>query len=130
MKEEPKNEAGRITIKYKVSYAWLGGRGLLNLIFGAARLAADYPLLPAYVQPVQPVTIWAGLPARPPPAQLHTANDAIDIINHAFYVVSRFIRAMGKLICNAVDSDYYEDLQHHVYGYDNIWPNEHFNEIK
>ena len=63
MKEKLKNEAGHIVIKYKVSYNWSGGRGLLALVIGAARLAADYPHLPAYVQSVQPATIPAGLPA-------------------------------------------------------------------
>ena len=67
MKEEFKNEAGRIAVKYTLSYAWSCGRGLLTLIIGAARLAADYPLLPAYVQQVQPATVPAGLPARPTP---------------------------------------------------------------
>ena len=129
MKEELKNEADRIAVKYKVSYAWSGGRGLIALIIGAARLAADYPLLPAYVQPLQPATVPAGLPARPTPAQLCTANDAINILNRDWAVVSGFIRAMGELICNAVDSKFYKDLQHHVYGYNDVWPIDHFDEI-
>ena len=129
MKEELKNEAGRIAVKYKVSYDWSGGRGLLALVIGAARLHADYPLLPAYVQPVQPATIPAGLPARPTPAQLREANDAVDILNRDWAVVSGFKRGMCELIRLAVDAEYYEDLSHHVYGYDDIWPIDHFDEI-
>ena len=59
---------------------------------------------------MQPSTIPAGLPARPTPAQLHEANDAIDILNRDWAIVSGFNRGMGKLIRLAVDSEFYEDL--------------------
>ena len=36
---------------------------------------------------------------------------------------------MGELICAAVDVKFYEDLLHHVYGYDDVWPIDHFDEI-
>ena len=50
-KEELKNLAARQAIRFKVSYEWSGGKVLLVLIIGAARLASDYPALEAYVQP-------------------------------------------------------------------------------
>ena len=129
MKEELKNEAGRIAVKYKVSYNWSGGRGLLVLVIGAARLAADYPNLLAYVQLVQPATIPGGLPARPTSVQLREANDAVDTFNREWAVVSGFIRAMDELIRNAIDAEFYEDMSNHVYGYDNVWPIDHIDEI-
>ena len=53
-KEELKNLAARQSIRFKVSYEWSGGKGLVALIIDAARLAADYPDLEAYAQPDQP----------------------------------------------------------------------------
>ena len=129
MKEELKSEATRIAGKYKVSYGWSGGKELLALVIGASRLLADYPLLPAYVQPVQPATTPTGLPAQPTPAQLCTANDAINVLNRDWAAVSGFIRAMGENIRNAMSAEFYEDLQHHVYGYDNVWPIGPFHKI-
>ena len=40
-KEELKNLAARQAIRFKVSYEWSGGKGILALIIGAACLAAD-----------------------------------------------------------------------------------------
>ena len=53
-KEELKNLAARQAIRFKVSYKWSGGKGLLALIIGAARFAEYYTALEAYVQPDQP----------------------------------------------------------------------------
>ena len=53
-KETLKNEAKNIDIALKVSYNWSQGKGLLTLIIGLARLAADYPNFPAFVEPTQP----------------------------------------------------------------------------
>ena len=41
---------------YAVGYDWSGGYGLLAEIIGAARYAADNPLLPAYIPPSLPPT--------------------------------------------------------------------------
>ena len=47
-------ELTKIAKKRKVSYDWSGGKGLIALVIGAARLAADYPELPAFNFPDQP----------------------------------------------------------------------------
>ena len=78
---------------------------------------------------MQPATIPAGLPARPTPSQLREANGAITILNRDWAVISGFKRGVGELIRRAVDSEYYKDLSHHVYGYDDVWPIDHFDEI-
>ena len=36
---------------------------------------------------------------------------------------------MGELICSVVDVERYEDLQHHVYGYNDVWRINDFDEI-
>ena len=45
-KERLKTQLGKIAIKHKVSYEWSGGKGLVPLIVGSARWAADYPTFP------------------------------------------------------------------------------------
>ena len=53
-KEVLKDEAAQLATRFKVSYNWSGNYGLLGLIVGATRLAADYPTLAPFVQPTQP----------------------------------------------------------------------------
>ena len=36
---------------------------------------------------------------------------------------------MGENIRDALDADYYEDLDHHVYGYDDVWLEDFFDEV-
>ena len=49
-------ECKEIALNYDVGYDWSGGYGLLPEIVGAARFAADIPLLPAYIPPNAPST--------------------------------------------------------------------------
>ena len=46
-------ELTTIAKKHKVSYDWLGGKGLIALVIGGACLAADYPNLPQFNFPDQ-----------------------------------------------------------------------------
>ena len=48
------DECKEIALNYDVSYDWSGGYGILMEIIGAARYAADKPLLPAYIPPNAP----------------------------------------------------------------------------
>lgn len=120
MKEKLKNKAACIAVQYKISYRWSGGKVLLAIIIGVKRLAADYPHLPAYIQPVQPATAPTGLPARPSATELHAVNDVIEILTHNWAVVQGFVRAMGENIHEAIDTEFFNDLQYHVYGYDDV----------
>ena len=54
-KEKLVKECRAHAIKQRVSYTWAGAYGLLAEIIGAARFAADNPLLPPYVAPIQPI---------------------------------------------------------------------------
>ena len=74
-KEKLKTELTKIATKHKVSYDWSGGKGLVALIIGAARLAADYPHLAPFVEPVAPHNTPQGLGANPTQAQVCVALD-------------------------------------------------------
>ena len=64
-----------------MSYEWSGGKGLLALIIGAARLAADYPALEAYAQPDLPDNDPnEGLGARPLADDIRDAKTANDTL--------------------------------------------------
>ena len=100
------------------------------MIIGAARLAADYPSLEAYVQPDQPDNDPnAGLGARPLADDIRDAKTANDTLKRDLDVLSGFRRVMGENISDALDAEYYEDLDHHVYGYDDVWPEDFFDEV-
>ena len=36
---------------------------------------------------------------------------------------------MGEKISDALNAKYYEDIDHHVYSYDNIWPEDFFDKV-
>ena len=55
-----------------------------------------------------------------------TANETI---KRDWAVIVGFRRGMGKKICDALDAKYYEDLDHHVYGYEDVWPEDFFDKI-
>ena len=113
-----------------MSYEWSGGKGLLSLIIGAARLAADYPTLEAYVQPYQPDNDPnAGLGPRPSMDDIRGAKTANDTLKPDWAVLSGFRRGMGEKIRDVLDAEYYEHLDHHVYGYGNVWPEDFFDEV-
>ena len=100
------------------------------MIIGAARLASDYPALEAYVQPDQTDNNPnAGLGARPLTDDIRDAKTANDMLKRDWAVLSGFRRGMGENIRDALDAKYYEDLDHHVYGYDNVWPEDFFDEV-
>ena len=125
-----KNLAARQAIIFKVSYEWSGGKGLLALIIGAARLASEYPALDAYVQPDQPDNDPnAGLGARPLADDIRDAKTANENLKRDWAVLSGFRRGMGRNIRDTLDAEYYEDLYHHVYGYDDVWPEDFFDEV-
>ena len=129
-KEELKNLATRQAIRFKVSYEWFGGKGLLALIIGAAHLEWDYPALEAYVQPDQPDNDPnAGLGARPLADDIRDAKTANDTLKRDWAVLSGFRRGMGENIRNALDAEYHKDLDHHLYGYDDVWTEDFFDEV-
>ena len=79
------------------------------MIIGAARLAADYPDLEAYVQPDQPDNDPnAGLGARPSADNIRNAKTANDTLKRDWAVLLGFRRIMGENIRDALDADYYE----------------------
>ena len=121
-KETLKNDAKKIAIALKVSYDWSQGKGLLALIIGSARLAADYPNFPAFVEPTQPPNTPNYPQANPTGAQERAARATNDLLKRDWAVVSGFRRGMGELIREALDSKYYEDLDHMVHGYDDVSP--------
>ena len=100
------------------------------MIIGAARLAADYPALEAYVQPDQPYKDPnSGLGARPLADDIRDVKTANDTLKQDWAVLSGFRRGMTENIREALDAEYYEDLDHHVYGYDDVWPEDFFDEV-
>ena len=105
-KEELKNLAARQDIRFKVSYEWSGGKGLLALIIGAARFAADYPALEAYVQPDHlDIDPNAGLGARPLADNICDAKTENETLKQDWAVLSGFRRGMGEKIRDALDAE-------------------------
>ena len=128
-KEILKREFTRIAIKHKVSYDWSGGKGLIPLIIGKDRMTEDYPRLPTFKHPDRPPnapTIAAGAT----PAEIQSAKDENNILKRDYAVVAGFCRGAGELFQRAVDSEYYEDLEHVSYGYDDVLPIEYFDHLE
>ena len=121
-KERMKAEAAKIAIAPKVSYDWSQGKGLLAMIIGGVRLAADYPPFPAYVEPTQPNNTPAYPQANPTQAQERAARAANDLLKRDWAVVCGFKRGMGENMRGALDPEYYEDLEHVVHGFDDVSP--------
>lgn len=74
-KEWLKSDLTKIAIKHKVSYDWSGGKGLIPLIIGGARFAADYPHLPQFAEPTVPTNSPEGLGVNPTQEQVLVATD-------------------------------------------------------
>ena len=53
-KELLKEQAHDTAMEEHVGYNWSGGMGLLMLVIGATRYAAENPTLSAFVEPMQP----------------------------------------------------------------------------
>ena len=129
-KERLKSELTKVAIKHKVSYNWSAGKGLIPLIIGAARYAADYPNVPAFVDPVSPPNTPAGLGNNPTQAQVRVATDENNLLKRDWAVVCGFKRGASELIRGALDSEYYDDLEHVQYGYDDVTPREFIEHLE
>ena len=129
VKEIFKAELTKIAMKHKVSYGWSGGKGLIALIIGATRLAADYPALDPFFEPTIPPNS-PTLPARPTPEQIRDAKAANDLLKRDWAVVAGFRRGVGELIREALDSEYYDDLEHGRFGYDQVTPRQYIEHLE
>ena len=114
-KEVMKNELTKIAIKHKVSYDWSGDKGLIALIIGAERLKEDYPDLPDFTMPERPPSA-AVVAAGTSQHATREARDKNDLLKRDYAVVRGFCRAAAELIRRALDSEYFKDLEHVVYG--------------
>ena len=87
-KERMKKELAIIAMKHGVSYVWAGENGLIALIIGAARNAADYPTLDPFTEPTQPPNQpdFTGLTT----AQIQEARDRNDVLKRDYAVVVGF----------------------------------------
>ena len=122
-------ELTKIAKKHKVSYDWSGGKGLIALIIGAARLAADFPALPPFIFPDRPDMA----PTIPNGTNQQTVRQLVDENNlkkRDWAVISGFCRGASEQIRNALDSEYYEDLEHVRFGYDDVKPREYIEHLE
>ena len=129
-KERLKEEASKLGVQMKVSYNWSGNRGLLALIIGGARHAVEYPTLPGYVEPTRPDSMPNYPNANPSGTQERIARNANDILKRDWAVVCGFKRGVGENIRDALDPEYYEELEHPVYGYDDVKPFDYFEHLE
>ena len=113
-----------VVLKYDVSYNWSGGFGLLPFIIGAARFTADNPLLPPFLQPVQPPNSPV-MPANPTAAQIRAATDSNNLEKRDWAVVQGFCRGVGDNIRDALDLEFYAALEHNTYEYLNVLPRQY-----
>ena len=128
-KQRMVSELTKIAMRYKVSYGWSGGYGLIALIIGAVRLAADHPGVDPFLHPDRPDMA----PTIAPGTSQHETRRLLDENNLArrdYAVVSGFCRGASELIRNALDTEYYEDLEHVRYGYDRIRPREYIEHLE
>ena len=123
-KEGLAKEARNHALRHRVSYDWAGQYGLLAEIIGAARYAADNPLLPAYVAPVQPANSPV-MPAAPTAAQIRQLTDDNNLLKRDWAVVCGFRRGVGANMRDALDLEFYSALEHATYGYLNVTPREY-----
>ena len=123
------SELTKIAKKHKVSYDWSGGKGLIALIIGAARLAADYPALPAFTFPDRP-DMAPTIPNGTNQAGIRQLVDENNLEKWDWAVVSGFCRGVNESIMNALDSEYYEDLEHVRFGYDEVKPREYIEHLE
>ena len=80
----------------RVSYDCVGQYGLLAEIVEAARYAADHPLLPAYIAPVQPATLPV-LPPNPTAAQIRQLTDKNNLLKQDWTMVQGFRRGSATI---------------------------------
>lgn len=128
-KERLKDELTKIAMKHKVSYGWSGGKGLIALIIGATRLAADHPTLPAFTFPPRP-DMAPNIPNNATAHQIRHLSDQNNLAKRDYAVVTGFCRGASELIRNALDVEYYEDLEHARYGYDEVKPREYIEHLE
>ena len=121
-------ELCKIACKFKVSYNWSGNYGLMAMILGAAKYAARYPALPAYVQPTLPGQ--ANIPPGNPSNEVvRNAIHERDIQVRDWAVVCGFVAGAGKLIRNALDYAYYSALDHAETGFIDVFPIQYLNHL-
>ena len=128
-KERLKERLTKVATKHKVSYDWSGGRGLVALILGATQYAADYPALAAFVHPDRPDNSPA-IPGNASGAQITRLKDENNQLKRDYAVVEGFCRGAGVLIRNALDREYYKDLEHVRFGFDDVLPREYIEHLE
>ena len=128
-KEHMKNALTKIATKHKVHHDWSGGKGVIALIIGAERLKADYPDLPEFTMPTRPpnnAVVASGASQH----ATREARDANDVLKRDWAVIRGFCRGASELIRRTLDSEFYEDLEHVVYGYDDVLPREFIEHLE
>ena len=98
-------------------------------IIGATRYAAENPTFPPYAVPTQPLSS-PQLPANPTESQIRTLTDEKNLLKRDWDVVRGFRRGISKKICDALDLEFFESLQHARYNYLKVLPREHITNIK
>ena len=121
-KEILKKECKKTAEELKVDYRWSGSYGLLPLIIGAERMALEHPDLDPFVMSERP-------PNTPPDLANNAGNQAVRLAvadNEAkkrdYAIIQGFIKGTRDNIKDALDLEYYEDLEHVEHGYDNVTP--------
>ena len=124
-----RDEAVKLAVPHKVDFDWSQKRGLMALIYGADRMAAEFPDYPAYAQPEAPPNV----PEYPEEADEDERSDLraeLDIQRRDDAVVRGFIKGFGENIRDACEEKLCQDLEHVRFGYDEVWPEEYMAEIK
>ena len=124
-----RDESVKLAVTFKVSYIWSKNKGLMALIYGAERLAEEFPDFPPYVKPATPPNI-SDYADGADEDDRREARANLDIQRRDYAVVQGFIRGYQENILNAVESRLYQDLEHIRFGFDNVWPKAFLDEIK
>ena len=124
-----RDEAVKMAVSHKVNYDWSQNRGLMALIYGTERMAAEFPDYPPYEDPEPPPNV----PVYPDDAdedERRNLRSDLDIQRRDDAVVKGFIKGFGENIQDACEEKLYQDLEHIRFGYDEVWPEQYMREIK
>ena len=126
-KEILKEEAQDVAMNCLVSYDWAVTFSLIVMIMGATIYAAEYPNLPAYVEPVHPPSNpTTGIPLNASATAICTATLHNGLLRRDWAVVCGFRHGVKHNIMDALDLEFFQGLRHSTYKYMKVLPQAFF----
>ena len=100
-----RDEAVKLAVSYKISYDWSQNRGLLALIYGAGRMAEEFPDYPLYEQSKTPQNV-PNYPNNADEDKRRDLREALDIHRRDGAIVRGFLKGFGENIWDACEENF------------------------